>query len=423
MATSVEDEVKQLNVNKEASYLESFIKSKCRLSKKSPNVYISECRTTFTDKFGLKKVEVGRKDKSKREKVIMLVGATGSGKTTTINAMFNYIMGVEFEDQFRLQLIEEEDVEDQTKSLTKCITAFTINHQPGFKTDYTLTIIDTPGFGDTGGITADKEVMVQIKSFISKEGFGSIGILDAVGFVIPSNSSRLTETQQYIFNFVPLLLGKGIEKNIFMFYTFVNPGRKQSEVLDAVKAAKIPHSGHFKFNHEGLYLLDYNDLDEDEINFLHVFWNLNWKNFRNFFTQLNQLKSRRLKMTQEGLLERTVHEDTLTNIQENTILGTNKLEKTKEKEVLKELEDQHLRDLSDRITDQRSLRNLGGALKLPPHKISSSIENNRHRYTEAAYELLRIWFIDKENPFVAWEELSKALEKAEMKMFKWEVLK
>ena len=87
------------------------------------------------------------------------------------------------------------------------------------------------------------------------------------------------------------------------------------------------------------------------------------------------------------------------------------------------LEDQHLRNLSDRITDQRSLRVLGGALKLPPHKISSSIENNRARYTEAAYELLRIWFIDKENPFVAWEELSKALEKAEMKMFKWEVLK
>ena len=419
MTTSVEDEVKLLDVNKEASYLESFIKSKCRLSEKSPFVYIPLSKTTFDDKFWFKKVEVGRRDRSKREKVIMLVGPTGSGKTTTINAMFNYIMGVEFEDQFRLQVIEE-DAEDQTKSVTKCITSYTIHHQQGFKTDYTFTIIDIPGFGDTGGITEHKEVMVQIKTFISTKGFGSIDILDAVGFVIPSNPPRLTETQQYIFNFVPLLFGKDIEDNIFMFCTFASPFQKLPEVLDAVKTAKIPHSGHFKFNHKSLYSLD---LDGDEIKFLHMLWNLNWTNFRNFFSQLNQVKSRRLKMNQEALLARTIHEDTLTNIQENTMLGANKLEKTKEKEVLKELEDQHLRDLSDRITDQRSLRNLGGALKLPPHKISSSMENNRARYTEAAYELLRIWFIDKENPFVAWEELSKALEKAEMKMFKWQVLK
>ena len=202
MATSVKDEVKQLNVNKEASYLESFIKSKCRLSEKYPNVYIPRCRTTFADKFGSKKVEVGRKDKSKREKVIMLVGATGSGKTTTINAMLNYIMGVEFEDQFRLQLIEEEDAGDQTKSVTKCITAYTIHYQPGFKTDFTLTIIDTPGFGDIGGITTDKEVMVQIKTFISTEEFGGIDILDAVGFVVPSNPPdlpRLSNTSLILF--------------------------------------------------------------------------------------------------------------------------------------------------------------------------------------------------------------------------------
>ena len=415
MTTSMEDEVKQLDVNKVVSYLESFIKSKCRLSEKSPNVYIPLSRTTFDDELWLKKVEVGRKDKSKREKVIMMVGATGSGKTTTINAMFNYIMGVEFEDHFRLKLSEEEDTEDQRK----CITAYTIHHQSGFKIDYTLTIIDTPGFEYRGGITEHKEVMVQIKTFISSEGFGDIDMLDAVGFVIPSYPPRLTEAWQYIFNFVPLLLGKDIEDNIFMFCTFAISNRPP-RVFDAVKAAKIPHRGYFKFNHEGLYSLD---LDEDEIKFLHVFWNMGWTNFQNFFNQLNQVKSMRLKMTQEALLERTVHEDTLTNIQENTMLGTNKLEKTKEKEVLKELDDQHLRNLSDRITDQRSLRNLGGALKLPPHKISSSIENNRARYTEAAYELLRIWFIDKENPFVAWEELSKALEKAEMKMFKWEVLK
>ena len=79
-------------------------------------------------------------------------------------------------------------------------------------------------------------------------------------------------------------------------------------------------------------------------------------------------------------------------------------------------------NLSDRITDQRSLGNLGNALQVEPHHVSSSIANNRHAVTEAAYNVLTIWFKNKESPFVAWEELSEALEKCEMKMWKYEVL-
>ena len=333
MATSVEDEVKQLDVNKEASYLEYFIKSKCRLSEKSPNVYIPLCRTTFDDELWLKKVEVGRKDKSKREKVIMMVGATGYGKTTTINAMFNYIMGVQIKDKFRLRLIEEDD-EDQTRSVTKCITAYTIHHQPGFKTNYTLTIIDTPGFGFT--IFQDIEIMGQFKTFFSTEGCDGIDILDAVGFVVESHSHRLTPIQHYIFDSVLSLFGKDIEDNIFMFCTFASSGKKPPAVLGAVKTANVPHSGHFKFNHEGLYTLD---LDEEEIRSLNIFWNLGWTNFRNFFNRLSLVEPKSLQMTKAVLWERAELEDALTNIQDNIMLGINELEKlNKEKGVLKKYE-------------------------------------------------------------------------------------
>ena len=284
-------------------------------------------------------VEVGRKDKSKKEKVIMMVGATGSGKTKTINAMLNFIMGVEFEDQFRLQLIEEEEAEYQTISPTEYITAYTIHHQPGFKADYTLTIIDTPGFGDTEGIIRDIEIMGQIKRFFSTEGFDGIDILDAVGFVVPSGPSRLTRTQRYIFDSVLSLFGKDIEDNIFMFCTFASLGKKLPAVLDAVNAANIPHSGHFKFNHEGIYSLDRNDWEEDEIKSLQASWNLGRTNFRNFFTRLHLVEPKSLQMTKEVLLERAELEDALTNIQENIMLAVHELEKlNKEKEVLKKYE-------------------------------------------------------------------------------------
>jgi len=58
----------------------------------------------------LKRCDIGKPDQftSTEEKVILVLGATGAGKTTLINGMVNYLLGVEWGDEFRFKLIVNE---------------------------------------------------------------------------------------------------------------------------------------------------------------------------------------------------------------------------------------------------------------------------------------------------------------------------
>lgn len=53
------------------------------------------------------------------EKTIMLVGATGSGKSTLVDGIVNYIMGVSFDDpiRFRIVTLEEEEKKSHNQVL------------------------------------------------------------------------------------------------------------------------------------------------------------------------------------------------------------------------------------------------------------------------------------------------------------------
>lgn len=44
----------------------------------------------------------------------MLVGATGSGKSTLVDGIVNYVTGVSFDDPFRFTLVQLEEEEQNT---------------------------------------------------------------------------------------------------------------------------------------------------------------------------------------------------------------------------------------------------------------------------------------------------------------------
>ena len=81
--------------------------------------------------------------------MILLIGETGSGKTTMINSLINFLNDIGLNDNFRYILIDESDEESKSKSKTSFITIYDID---SINNNYpSITIIDTPGFDDTQG--------------------------------------------------------------------------------------------------------------------------------------------------------------------------------------------------------------------------------------------------------------------------------
>ncbi|TRY71292.1 hypothetical protein DNTS_007634 [Danionella cerebrum] len=274
------------------------------------------------------------KSVTKENKNIMMIGATGAGKTTLINSMINYIMGVQWKDEFRFVLIDEGKQKSQAESQTSQITAYKINHMEGFRVPFSLTIVDTPGFGDTKGISHDQKITAQVQEFFSSHG--GIDSIDAVCFVVQASLARLTHTQRYIFDSILSIFGKDIAENIVMMMTFADGKRPQ--VLEAIKASNVPCSTdisgeplHFKFNNSAVFATNNQSASDDEDceNFDQMFWKLGFSSMKKFFMSLAKMETKSLSLTKEVLKERQQLEVHVQGLQPQINAGLTKLDELK----------------------------------------------------------------------------------------------
>eukprot|EP01083_Nonionella_stella_P096384 270942_1 len=235
-------------------------------------------------------------------KIILVCGKTGAGKSTLINSMMNYIYGVQKTDDFRLKLIEEQKKEGgDSESCTDHISSYRIKKPDGGNIDYDLTIIDTPGFGDTHGIEKDRQTLEAFKYIFNK----ILTSINGICFVVKSTDNKLDANQTYVFNNILNLWAKDVADNIFILMTFCDG--KRANCIDALNHNDVLKNCHRRLKLNNSAFTDDpmdDDLGDDDGQFDELFWNMGMKCFEKFFKSLEEVKPKAIEQSKQVLRQR-----------------------------------------------------------------------------------------------------------------------
>lgn len=77
-------------------------------------------------------------------------------------------------------------------------------------------LIDTPGFGDTGGREQDELIKNKLNAFFEDFPYK---FLNGVVYVSPVSQRRTGEVEEYIFECIKKLFGKDVPKRLVFLFT------------------------------------------------------------------------------------------------------------------------------------------------------------------------------------------------------------
>ena len=145
---------------------------------------------------------------------MLLIGETGSGKTSFLNLMCNYGMiqtlgkqvGIEYFKQFHDIKLENSC---KTESKTDGATLYTVEYNT-----MNIGIIDTPGFGDSRGLDVDKQHVIKIIDALKTETY-----INCVCLIINSRNSRMSATLRYVLSEITAILPREVLDNVIIIFT------------------------------------------------------------------------------------------------------------------------------------------------------------------------------------------------------------
>ena len=263
------------------------------------------------------------------KKVLMLVGPSGSGKTTLIDGMVNNLFEVNWKDNFRLTLVTESTAKSQPYVCpTNFITAYTIYPMHGSKLQFPLTIIDTPGFGNTERLVHDKIIIKQIKDFFHING---IKHLNGIGFVVQGYLAKLTPLQKHTFQLILSIFGKDLADNLFMMTTFADDYDSDPPVMAAFAEAKIEFKKFYKFDNSAIFASNTQNK--------RMFWEMSFNSFKTFFNTFEKAKGVNPLSTKKVLDGYEQVERTAQHIQTQIYAGAKEKQALiQKKEILQDIE-------------------------------------------------------------------------------------
>jgi GTP-binding protein EngB required for normal cell division len=268
------------------------------------------------------KIELSEEENEKAIK-IMVIGPTGSGKTTLINSYVNFLMGINYSDNFRYIIINEVKNLNDAHSQTSEVTSYNIKAY----NNKIYQIIDTPGFGDTKGIEKDEEITNKISYFFLKK----TSELNSICLVLKSSDNRLAACQKYIFNCIFDLFGEDMKKIFLAMLTFCDGGKPQ--VLNALQdenclfshfLLSLGKEWYYKFNNSAIFEKN----EEDILNL--TYWNIGMSSFEKFTKKLDTLPKVNLKKTRRVLELRSHLNINIEILSKKLKEGLNKMDELKQ---------------------------------------------------------------------------------------------
>eukprot|EP00929_Paragymnodinium_shiwhaense_P109722 TRINITY_DN76219_c0_g1_i1.p1 TRINITY_DN76219_c0_g1~~TRINITY_DN76219_c0_g1_i1.p1 ORF type:complete len:829 (-),score=117.61 TRINITY_DN76219_c0_g1_i1:2-2488(-) len=152
--------------------------------------------------------------------VVLLMGQTGSGKTSLLNLIANLDMAFpdgslpsdllrKFASANVSDMALEADLDDLMASKTSDAQAYSIKLG-----NVSLTVVDTPGFGDSRGLEVDE---AHVKRVV--ERLETVGEINCVLLTINGRESRLNTTLKYVLSVLTSVMPRAILGNLAVVFT------------------------------------------------------------------------------------------------------------------------------------------------------------------------------------------------------------